>query len=106
MRILKEPKNSIVKQYKALFALDNVELDITDEALHEMAKKAIKLKSGARGLRSIVEQTLMETMYEVPSDPTIIQVTVDADAVLGGKPKLEYGAVRKRYKNTVNTLIH
>ncbi|MBC5579973.1 ATP-dependent Clp protease ATP-binding subunit ClpX [Anaerofilum sp. BX8] len=106
VRILKEPKNSIVKQYKALFALDNVELDITDEALHEMAKKAIKLKSGARGLRSIVEQTLMETMYEVPSDPTIIQVTVDADAVLGGKPKLEYGAVRKRYKNTVNTLIH
>ena len=106
VRILKEPKNSIVKQYKALFALDNVELDITDEALHEMAKKAIKLKSGARGLRSIVEQTLMETMYEVPSDPTIIQVTVDADAVLEGKPKLEYGAVRKRYKNTVNTLIH
>jgi len=106
VRILKEPKNSIVKQYKALFAMDNVELDITDEALHEMAKKAIKLKSGARGLRSIVEQTLMETMYEVPSDPTIIKVVVDADAVLNGKPQLEYGAVRKRYKNTVNTVLH
>ena len=80
--------------------LDNVELEITDEALHEIAKKAIKLKSGARGLRSIVEQILMETMYEVPSDPTIIKVTVDADVVLGNaKPTLQYGAVRKRYKN-------
>ena len=51
-------------------------------------------------------QTLMETMYEVPSDPTIIKVVVDADAVLNGKPQLEYGAVRKRYKNTVNTVLH
>ena len=107
VRILKEPKNSIVKQYRALFMLDNVELEITDEALHEIAKKAIKLKSGARGLRSIVEQILMETMYEVPSDPTIIKVTVDADVVLGNaKPTLQYGAVRKRYKNTVNTQLH
>src|SRR5699024_4356318 len=90
VRILKEPKNSIVKQYKALFALDNVELEITDDALHEIAQKAIKLKSGARGLRSIVEQVLMETMYEVPSDPTIIKVTVDAEAVRQtAKPKLE-----------------
>ena len=107
VRILKEPKNSIVKQYKALFALDNVELEITDDALHEIAQKAIKLKSGARGLRSIVEQVLMETMYEVPSDPTIIKVTVDAEAVRQtAKPKLEYGAVRKRYKNTVNAQVH
>ena len=107
VRILKEPKNSIVKQYKALFALDNVEFEITDDALHEIAQKAIKLKSGARGLRSIVEQVLMETMYEVPSDPTIIKVTVDAEAVRQtAKPKLEYGAVRKRYKNTVNAQVH
>ena len=107
VRILKEPKNSIVKQYKALFALDNVELEITDEALHVIAQKAIKLKSGARGLRSIVEQILMETMYEVPSDPTIIKVTVDADAAQQtAKPRLEYGAVRKRYKNVVNSQVH
>lgn len=106
VRILKEPKNSLVKQYKALFGLDNVELDITDDALLEIAKKAIALKSGARGLRSIMEQSLMEIMYEIPSDTTIIKVTVDKDAVLGQKPQIEYGAVRKRYKNTVNTLIH
>ncbi|MCI6639714.1 MAG: ATP-dependent Clp protease ATP-binding subunit ClpX [Pygmaiobacter massiliensis] len=106
IRILKEPKNSLVRQYKALFQLDNVELDITDDALLEIAKKAIALKSGARGLRSIMEQSLMEIMYEIPSDPTIIKVTVDRSAILGGKPQIEYGAVRKRYKNTVNTLIH
>jgi len=104
VRILKEPKNSLVKQYKAMFAMDNVELDIEDDALHEIAKKTIKLKSGARGLRSVVEQTLMETMYEVPSDPTIIKVIVDAQAVTSGKPKMEYGAVRKRYKNSVNMI--
>ncbi|MPM85379.1 ATP-dependent Clp protease ATP-binding subunit ClpX [bioreactor metagenome] len=104
VRILKDPKNSLVKQYKAMFAMDNVELDIEDDALHEIAKKTIKLKSGARGLRSVVEQTLMETMYEVPSDPTIIKVIVDAQAVTSGKPKMEYGAVRKRYKNSVNMI--
>ena len=88
-------------------ALDNVELEITDEALHVIAQKAIKLKSGARGLRSIVEQILMETMYEVPSDPTIIKVTVNADAAQQtAKPRLEYGAVRKRYKNVVNSQVH
>ena len=106
VRILREPKNSLVKQYKALLGLDNVELDITDDALLEIAKKAIALKSGARGLRSIMEQALMEVMYEIPSDTTIIKVTIDKETILGGKPKLEYGAVRKRYKNTVNTLIH
>ena len=107
VRILKEPKNSIVKQYKALFALDNVELEITDEALHVIAQQAIKLKSGARGLRSIVEQILMETMYAVPSDPTIIKVIVDADAARQtAKPRLEYGAVRKRYKSAINSQVH
>lgn len=106
VRILREPKNSLVKQYKALLGLDNVELDITDDALLEIAKKAIALKSGARGLRSIMEQALMEVMYEIPSDTTIIKVIIDKETILGGKPKLEYGAVRKRYKNTVNTLIH
>ena len=104
VRILKEPKNSLVKQYKAMFAMDNVELDIEDDALHEIAKKTIKMKSGARGLRSVVEQTLMGTMYEVPSDPTIIKVVVDAQAVTSGNPKMEYGAVRKRYKNSVNMI--
>ncbi len=100
VRILKEPKNSLVKQYKALFAMDNVELEFTDEALHEIAKKAIALNSGARGLRSIVEQALMPTMFLVPEDATIIKVIVTAGTIAGTEePQLEYGAVRKRYKN-------
>ena len=98
-RVLKEPKNSLVKQYQTLMKLDSVELDITDEALHAIAKKTIALKSGARGLRSVMEQSLIGIMYEIPSDPTIIKVTVDEETVNGAKPKLEYGAVRKRYKN-------
>ena len=91
MRVLKEPKNSLVKQYQTLMKLDSVELDITDEALHAIAKKTIALKSGARGLRSVMEQSLIGIMYEIPSDPTIIKVTVDGETVNGAKRKLEYG---------------
>lgn len=79
VRVLKEPKNSLVKQYQTLMKLDSVELDITDEALHAIAKKTIALKSGARGLRSVMEQSLIGIMYEIPSDPTIIKVTVDEE---------------------------
>ncbi len=100
VRVLKEPKNSLVKQYKMLFQLDNVELDFTDGALHAVAKKAIELKSGARGLRSIMEKILMGVMFEIPSDPTIIKVTINERVVdKGAKPKLDFGAKRKRYKN-------
>ena len=99
IRVLTEPKNSIVRQYRELFELDNAELDFTDAALHAIAKKTIERKSGARGLRSVVEELLIPIMYEIPSDPTIIRVTIDEDTVEGGKPHLEYGAVRKRYKN-------
>ncbi|MEF9864895.1 MAG: ATP-dependent Clp protease ATP-binding subunit ClpX [Oscillospiraceae bacterium] len=99
VRVLKEPKNSIVKQYEALFKMDNVELEITDEALHEVAKKTIALKSGARGLRSVMEQALIAIMYEIPSNPEIIKVTIEADTIKGGKPTLATGAVRKRYKS-------
>lgn len=100
VRVLKEPKNSLVKQYKMLFRLDNVDLEFTDNALHAVAQKAIDLGSGARGLRSIMEKTLMSVMYEIPSDPTIIKVIVGDKVITeGAKPKMEYGAVRKRYKN-------
>ena len=99
VRVLKEPRNSLVKQYKELLSMDNVELNFTDEALHAIARKTIERKTGARGLRSVMEKLLMPVMYQIPSDPTIIRVTVDEDAVNGGQPKLEYGAVRKRYKN-------
>ncbi len=99
VRVLKEPKNSVVRQYQALLGMDNVELEFTDDALHAVAAKTLERKSGARGLRSVMEQLLIPIMYKIPSDPTIIRVVVDADTVNGGEPHLEYGAVRKRYKN-------
>ena len=99
VRVLKEPRNSLVKQYKELLSMDNVELEITDEALHAVARKTIERKTGARGLRSVMESILMPIMYDVPNDPTIIRVTIDQDTVENGEAHLEYGAVRKRYKN-------
>ena len=99
VRVLKEPRNSLVKQYKELLSMDNVELNFTDEALHAIARKTIERKTGARGLRSVMESILLPIMYEVPTDATIIRVTVDEDTVEGGEAHLEYGAVRKRYKN-------
>ena len=99
VRVLKEPKNSLIKQYQALFKMDNVQLEFTDKALRAIACKTIERKSGARGLRSVVENLLTPVMYEIPSDPTIIRVVVDEDTVNGEKPHLEYGAARKRYKN-------
>ena len=76
VRVLQEPKNSLVKQYQTLMKMDQVELDFTEPALHEVAKKAIALKSGARGLRSVMEQALISVMFDIPSDPTIRKVTV------------------------------
>ena len=76
IKILKEPKNSVVKQYKKLFKLDDVELEFTEKALDLIADKAISRKTGARGLRTIVENILKDTMFEVPSDDNIQKVTV------------------------------
>ena len=81
VRILTEPKNAIVRQYEKLFALDGVELEFTEEALRLAAKEAIDSKMGARGLRTIIEETLLDVMYEVPSHPEIKQWTVSADDV-------------------------
>ena len=89
VRVLKEPRNSLVKQYKELLAMDNVELNITDEALHAIARKTIERKTGARGLRSVMENILMPVMYNVPTDPTIIRVTIDEDTVEGGEAHME-----------------
>ena len=83
VRILTEPKNALIKQYKKLFEYDNVELEIQNDALIEIAKKAIAQKTGARGLRSILENTLMKAMYSVPSDENISKVTVTADCITG-----------------------
>ncbi|MCI6560772.1 MAG: ATP-dependent Clp protease ATP-binding subunit ClpX [Oscillospiraceae bacterium] len=82
VNILTEPKNALVKQYRKLFAYDDIELEIEDDALIEIAKRAIKQKTGARGLRSILESILMDTMFSVPSDGSIAKVTVTADCVV------------------------
>ena len=91
VRILKEPKNAILKQYQALFSLDEVELEFTDEAVEEVAKKSFERKTGARGLRSILEAFMNEVMYEIPSDDTIAKCVITKDAVDGtAKPLIEY----------------
>ena len=91
VRILKEPKNAIVKQYQALFGLDEVELEFRDDAVREIAHKSYERKTGARGLRSILESVMNETMYEIPSDDTISKCIITKEAVEGtSKPLLEY----------------
>ena len=91
VRILREPKNAILKQYKALLSLDEVELEFEDDAVKEIAHKSFERKTGARGLRSILESVMNEVMYEVPSDETIARCIITKDAVLGtGKPVIEY----------------
>ena len=91
VRILKKPKNAILKQYQALFSLDEVELEFTDEAVEEVAKKSFERKTGARGLRSILEAVMNEVMYEIPSDDTIAKCVITKDAVDGtAKPLIEY----------------
>ena len=81
--ILTEPKNSLTKQFNKLFEMENVELDIRDDALNEIAKKAISMKTGARGLRSIIENILLDTMYQVPSENELEKVVVDSSCVNG-----------------------
>ena len=81
VRILTEPKNAMTKQYQALMSYDDVELVFEDEALGAIADKAIEMKIGARGLRSVMEKIMTDIMYTVPSDPTITKVVVTADCV-------------------------
>ena len=92
VKILKEPKNSLIKQYKRLFEFENVELEFNDDAISEIAKKAISKKTGARGLRSILENILLKTMFELPDMEDVIKVTVDSSAVKGkSEPIVTYG---------------
>lgn len=80
--ILTEPKNALVKQYMALLEMENVKLSFTNEALIEIAKKALERKTGARGLRSIVEETLLDTMFGIPSQPDVIAVEINENCIL------------------------
>ena len=89
--ILVKPKNALTKQYQAMFEMENVDLDLREDALRAIAKKAIERKTGARGLRSIIEATLLDTMYKVPSESGVIKVVVDKTVIDGeSSPKLVY----------------
>ncbi|MBQ8427080.1 MAG: ATP-dependent Clp protease ATP-binding subunit ClpX [Clostridia bacterium] len=89
VNILTEPKNALVKQYKRLIGLDNIELEITEDAVSAVAKRAIELKTGARGLRTILENLMLDTMYDLPSSEDIAKVIVDESVVVSGaKPKI------------------
>ena len=92
VKILKEPKNSLIKQYQRLFEFEEVELEFKEESIQEIAKKAISKKTGARGLRSILENILLKTMFELPDMENVIKVTVDKASVKGSsEPIVTYG---------------
>ena len=88
MRIVTEPKNSLIRQYKKLFELDGVELEVETEAVRAIAEKAAAKKTGARGLRSIVEEILTDIMYEIPSRSDVRKVIITKSCVEGGEPTL------------------
>ena len=95
VKILKEPKNSLLKQYKRLFEFEDVKLEFRDEALTEIAKKAISKKTGARGLRSILESLLLKTMFSLPDMENVESVTVDKSVVKGkSEPKITYSKAK------------
>lgn len=88
IRIMKEPKNAILRQYEALFEMDGIELEFDDSAIQKIAELTVERKTGARGLRSIIESTLQKYMFESPSDKTIKKIVITADAVLGSDAEI------------------
>jgi ATP-dependent Clp protease ATP-binding subunit ClpX len=91
IRILKEPKNALTKQYMKLFELEGISLRFTDEALLAAAKKAMQRKSGARGLRSVMESAMLDVMYELPSDEQAVECVISEEVISKG----EYPAVTR-----------
>jgi len=100
VRVLTEPKNALIKQYKKLLAMDGVDLEFTQEALREIAKEAIKRKTGARGLRAIVEEIMTDIMYKIPSMKSVKKVIIDKDVVL--KKKEPTIITEEKEKNAVS----
>jgi ATP-dependent Clp protease ATP-binding subunit ClpX len=88
VRILTEPKNALTKQYKQLFELEDVDLKFTDEVLTAVAEAALKRKSGARGLRAILESIMLEIMYDIPSVPEIRECIINEEVITKGEPPL------------------
>ena len=97
IKVLTEPKNAIIKQYKLLFEMENVKLTITDDAFVAIAKKAIERKTGARGLRAIIEENLLDLMYDIPDKKDITEIVVDAKVINEGKAPT---FIRKRHKKS------
>ena len=93
--ILTEPKNALVKQYKALLGFDNVELEFTNEAIEAIADKAIERNTGARGLRSIIEDAMIDVMFDTPSDDDIEKVVITEDCVKNGAEPTVYRKEKK-----------
>ena len=92
VKILKEPKNSLIKQYQRLFEFENVQLEFNEDAIVEISRKAISKKTGARELRSIIENILLKTMFELPDMEDVLRVTVDKSAAKGeSEPIVTYG---------------
>jgi len=97
MSILTEPKNAIVKQYQKLFEFDGIDLEFTDDAVKEIAQTALHRKTGARGLRSIIEQVMLDVMYDLPGNEKVAKCIITKEAITGeGKPILEEGERKKR----------
>ena len=95
IKILKEPKNSLLKQYKKLFEFENVKLEFRENALSEIAKKAINKKTGARGLRSILESMLLKTMFSLPDMEDVESVTIDRTVAKGkAEPIITYSKTK------------
>jgi ATP-dependent Clp protease ATP-binding subunit ClpX len=100
IRILTEPKNSLVKQYTKLFAMEEAELEIHSDALKAISQKALDRKTGARGLRSILEAALLDTMYEIPSLQDVIKVVVNEQTIKGeSKPLMITGIASEGKEN-------
>ena len=94
VRILQEPKNALVKQYQTMFEMDGVKLNFEPEALIKVAETALERKTGARGLRGVLENVMTDIMFSIPSDKTVSSVTITPEVVMGtGEPAVEHDAM-------------
>ncbi len=100
VRILTEPKNALCKQYEALLDMDGVKLTFQEDAVREIARQAISRKCGARGLRAIIEDAMLDTMFDLPGLSEINECVITPEALSGGKPKLIAGVRRRGVKRT------
>ncbi len=103
VRILREPKNALCKQYEALMDMDGVKLTFEDDAVQEIARQAIDRKCGARGLRAIIEDAMLDTMFELPGLPDVTECVITKESVTGGKPLLISGTKRRMARLNENT---